>query len=567
MNIKGSLKYWYSRQRGAAMAEMLVSLPALLLMGLGSLQTALLFDAKTTVNYATFEAARIGAVEHAQSDAMREELGLRLAPLFGGDGSAERAVSAITRSSLDVQDSRFTEIEIINPTIEAFDEFGRDIVNPRTNETHFGIPNSHLRWRSADVGESGVNIQDANLLKIKVTYGYQLKVPLMDRVIPAVMRVFDPENSNYYNSRRLPITSVATVRMQSDAWRDENNIHGEGEGSGGVVPPENEDSDQEGAVPDEPAEGDEEAGQGGDDETTDDADASTDGDEGASGSDGNAGNETGDDLPSIGDGDDQGPPPCDQFTPVEESDSPTAQRSSIASTHAGNPIHVVTGNKYQQEPDLSPLPGALGLLFKRHYNSHSGYKGPMGYGWSHSYDLSLQAAGSGYRLRQSDGRVIRFDPSENRDHYIAPRISDGWLRVNEQQLTWHWRDGRQLQFSPQGQLQRIVLATGQTLSLFYNPQGELFLVRDPQGRELSLDHYPNGRIKFLYDPSGMATRYRYDEVGNLQQVTRSDGTSRIYHYEDPHDSHNLTGITDERGIRYATWGYDDRDRGIHSTYA
>ncbi|MCG7878444.1 MAG: pilus assembly protein, partial [Candidatus Thiodiazotropha taylori] len=99
----------FKGQRGAAMTELLVSLPALLLMGLGGLQSALLFDAKTTINYATFEAVRKGAVNHAQSDAMRRELGLRLAPLFGGDGSAEKAMSAITRASLDVQDSRFTE--------------------------------------------------------------------------------------------------------------------------------------------------------------------------------------------------------------------------------------------------------------------------------------------------------------------------------------------------------------------------------------------------------------------------------------------------------------------------
>ncbi|MEW8508580.1 MAG: RHS repeat-associated core domain-containing protein, partial [Candidatus Thiodiazotropha sp.] len=239
----------------------------------------------------------------------------------------------------------------------------------------------------------------------------------------------------------------------------------------------------------------------------------------------------------------------------------------IASSHIGNPIHVVTGNKYQQEVDLTPLPGNLGLLFKRHYNSRSHYKGPLGYGWRHSYDLSLKAERDGYRLRQSDGRIIRFAPSDAADHYIAPRVSDGWLRVNDVQLTWHWRDGRQLQFNPEGQLQRIVLATGQTLRLFYDPQGKLFLVRDPQGRELSLDHYPNGRLKAMYDPSGKETRYRYDEVGNLQQVTRSDGATRIYHYRDPHDSHNLTGITDERSIRYATWAYDDKDRAILSTHA
>jgi hypothetical protein len=223
------------RQLGAAMAELLVSLPALLLLGLGGLQTALIYDAKTTINYATFEAARVGAVEHAQSSAIRDELGIRLAPLYGGDGSPRKAIAAITRSSLEVRDPRYTKIEIINPTVEAFDDFGQDIVDPRTNQTHFGIPNSHLRWRDQTVNShSGVNIQDANLLKIKTTFGYELKVPLMDRVISAVMRQFDPDNSHYYNARRIPITSVATVRMQSDAWRDENNVHATEEGGGGT---------------------------------------------------------------------------------------------------------------------------------------------------------------------------------------------------------------------------------------------------------------------------------------------------------------------------------------------
>ncbi|WP_316365449.1 phospholipase effector Tle1 domain-containing protein [Candidatus Thiodiazotropha sp. CDECU1] len=586
MQIKGNLIRLFKRQCGVAMTELLVSLPALLLMGLGSLQTALLFDAKIIINSATFEAARKGAVNHAQSDAMRQELGLRLASLFGGDGSAERAMSAITRASLDVQDSRFTEIEIINPTIEAFDEFGRNIVDPRSGDAHFGIPNSHLRWRDPEPGSSGVNIQDANLLKIKVTYGYQLKVPLMDRVIPAVMQFFDPDNFTYYNARRLPITSVATVRMQSDAWRDENNVHMEPPGSGGTPPSAEDDSESSGATPTD------EAGQGGDDEEmddradtedTEDTNPPSSGDtQAGDNSDNSDGDDLppisdnddlppisdGDDLPSISDGDDHGPAICEiPETPEDETFSPTSQTSGIAGSHEGNPIHVVTGNKYQQEPDLSPLPGSLGLLFKRHYNSHSKYKGPLGYGWSHSYDLSLQSEGEGYRLRQSDGRVIHFQPTESTDMFTAPRISDGWLRVNEQQLTWHWRDGRQLQFSPTGQLQRLVLANGQTLSLFYNPQGKLFLVRDPQGRELSMDHYPNGRLKAMYDPSGKATRYRYDEVGNLQQVTSHDGATRVYHYTDPHDSHNLTGITDERGVRYATWAYDAKDRAILSTHA
>ncbi|PVV14799.1 MAG: hypothetical protein B6D82_05215, partial [gamma proteobacterium symbiont of Ctena orbiculata] len=67
MPIKRNLNPLFKYHHGAAMTELLVSLPALLLMGLGGLQTALLFDAKMVINSATFEAARKGAVTHAQS--------------------------------------------------------------------------------------------------------------------------------------------------------------------------------------------------------------------------------------------------------------------------------------------------------------------------------------------------------------------------------------------------------------------------------------------------------------------------------------------------------------------
>ena len=108
-----------ARQRGASLVEFAVALPALLLLGLGTLQGALAYHAKTTLNYATFEAARKGAVTHAQSGPMREELGIRMAPIYGGDGSPQKALEAITRASLEAKDSRFTRIDILNPTVEA----------------------------------------------------------------------------------------------------------------------------------------------------------------------------------------------------------------------------------------------------------------------------------------------------------------------------------------------------------------------------------------------------------------------------------------------------------------
>ena len=126
-----------------------------------------------------------------------------------------------------------TRIDILNPTVEAFADHGED--NPEAGVRE--IPNSHLRHRPREVkSASGVNIQDANLLKIKITHGFKLKVPLIDRVVPAVLMRTDPANAQFYSLRRIPITAVATVRMQSPA-RPDNNWHAGGESGDGQVPP------------------------------------------------------------------------------------------------------------------------------------------------------------------------------------------------------------------------------------------------------------------------------------------------------------------------------------------
>ncbi len=45
------------------------------------------------------------------------------------------------------------------------------------------------------------------------------------------------------------------------------------------------------------------------------------------------------------------------------------------------------------------------------------------------------------------------------------------------------------------------------------------------------------------------------------------GPTTTYHYEDITDKFALTGITDERGIRYATYGYDASQRAISTEQA
>lgn len=216
------------RQDGASMVEFLIVTPLLMFMGLGIVQFGLIYHAKSVLNYATFEAARTGAVMNGQIDHMRKELGYRMAPVFGGDGSKLYGVSAITRSAVMAQDVTATKIEILNPTPESFALHGKskDVIDSHGNQRSVvAIPNSHLRFRDKAIQDDGLNVQDANLLKIKVTYGYQMRLPFLDMEIPGVrlaMRTVmlhaDPDNWSYYIRGQIPISSTATVRMQSEMW-------------------------------------------------------------------------------------------------------------------------------------------------------------------------------------------------------------------------------------------------------------------------------------------------------------------------------------------------------------
>ena len=154
----------YTRESGASLAEFLVAAPIVMLIGMATVQAALIYHGKTTLNYATFEAARTGAVNNAQMKLMRRELGQRLAPVHGGDGSLEKAAIAMAKSVVEVERPDITRMEILNPTMEAFDDWG---VDSQTTQ-HRVIPNNHLRHKSHEIGQaSGLSLRDANLLKLK----------------------------------------------------------------------------------------------------------------------------------------------------------------------------------------------------------------------------------------------------------------------------------------------------------------------------------------------------------------------------------------------------------------
>ncbi|HMU17949.1 MAG TPA: DUF6531 domain-containing protein, partial [Thauera aminoaromatica] len=98
--------------------------------------------------------------------------------------------------------------------------------------------------------------------------------------------------------------------------------------------------------------------------------------------------------------------------PCGSASGPASQGSTTGQdVGAGNPIDVLSGNKYQQEVDLPALPGILGLEIVRHYNSRRarpGDIGALGSGWRLSYETRLNIRDDRLEILQADGARVIF---------------------------------------------------------------------------------------------------------------------------------------------------------------
>lgn len=176
--LSGNTHLPSQRQRGQTITEYLIILPVLLLLILGVIQYAFIYQAKISLNYATFMGARQGALKNADLRAIKDGVAAGMTPFFMRTDSAPTfATLGIARavSMIEIFNPGTATVEIISPTQGAFDGFQEDDA----------IPNDNLMFRNADP-QDGMSIQDANLLKIRVTYCVKLNVPVVNRVIYAL---------------------------------------------------------------------------------------------------------------------------------------------------------------------------------------------------------------------------------------------------------------------------------------------------------------------------------------------------------------------------------------------
>jgi RHS repeat-associated protein len=236
------------------------------------------------------------------------------------------------------------------------------------------------------------------------------------------------------------------------------------------------------------------------------------------------------------------------------------KNSDIPNLSVGNPVNVATGNKYDEALDLSVSTAGIPLELRRAYNSQLADDGPLGYGWTHNYDLSVQIIETTPNKRvivwDEDGRALYFTQirqtiadetpftgeSGVKDR-LKQVISTGeyFLRRKEGNLTY--------KFGSDGKLVQISDANGNTLTLTYTG-GLLTQVSNNFGKSLSIQYNVENRISSIADPNNKSVVYEYTS-GDLTKVTYPDTSFVRYAYS----NHLMTDKYDTNNNLIGHWDY------------
>jgi RHS repeat-associated protein len=264
-----------------------------------------------------------------------------------------------------------------------------------------------------------------------------------------------------------------------------------------------------------------------------------------------------------------------------------------ASPEVGNSISLSSSGKIEDVVDFDTA-GPQPLVLKRHYRSRGAASWRLGGGRRRfDFEYGLSEAGSNVTVLSPDGAEYLFN--ETAPSIYASAYNDVRVKLtkttNPPYATYEFTDendrtvrleGTQGTFWPRSIIER----NGDNKSL-----SGYFLGQRPRIDFMTFGDNLDRRIEFTYDTSnGLPTRikeavfwtgsdshfkivygYTNDILTTVTRFAKSGSSwqqldQTTYHYEKPAFKDLLTGITDARGIRYASWSYDEDGRPTSSEH-
>ena len=238
------------------------------------------------------------------------------------------------------------------------------------------------------------------------------------------------------------------------------------------------------------------------------------------------------------------------------------EQGQVLEVCTGSSTNVATGVVSHEQELFSTKGAPLSTALRLYYNSLPPYNGPLGLGWSHSYDMSIKEEANGSLVfRDGDGARSFYFPSG--DGYIsqkgdtskASKNADGTLRIT-------YRDGSKYNFNQSGQISSIADRYGNTMIFVYT-DGDLTTITDSAHRATVFNYDKNAsphRIMSITDPDQNTYDFAYE--GNLlykviNPLPDPSATEREY-WEYLYDSEGyLKSKSDPERNKTQYWYYED----------
>lgn len=220
-----------------------------------------------------------------------------------------------------------------------------------------------------------------------------------------------------------------------------------------------------------------------------------------------------------------------------------SEKSTTCST--SQPVNCATGVFWHTFTDFTVPGRGVPLAFTRTYSSsQSGTDGPLGFGWTDNYNMSLATDSSGnVTISQEDGSAVTFNNNGDGTFSPPPRVLATLVQNSDGSYTFT-RDQGQISynFAASGELTSISDLNGYTTTLAYSG-GNLTSVTDPACLQLTFT-YTGSHIAKVTDPIGRTMSFSYDGSGNLVKTTDAAGRTWSFSYD---SGHELLTMTDPRG--------------------
>ena len=214
-------------------------------------------------------------------------------------------------------------------------------------------------------------------------------------------------------------------------------------------------------------------------------------------------------------------------------------------TVTGHPVDVASGTFFTDEEDFW-LDGPVPLSWERTWYSRSDYRGPLGNGWHHAYDMGVVAdtEEGTLTLRMSDGIPVAFPlPTAEEPSFILSERKEARLEQDGGYCVWDMAEDLYYRFTHKEYdsvrlLESVTDCNGLGIRFDYTKEGLLRSITDSAGRRLRVEHDTrSGRILEICGPHPeepekeiTLASYEYDADGNMTLQRNAAGDVMTYEY-------------------------------------